>query len=163
MRDDRMIALAAAAEETSTHPLASAILNEVRNRGLKIPQHKEDVIKVARGIETYVNKDIIRVGSRRYMEENNISVEISTDVVKGMQNHGEIVIYVAKNGNLILSTNAANVSEKQFLEMIHKGLRSSGRRYRIAHQKKLPMDFPVAPHTPLSDYLKVIFIEMDFS
>ena len=101
MRDDRMIALAAAAEETSTHPLASAILNEVRNRGLKIPRHKEDVIRVARGIETYVNKDIIRVGSRRYMEENNISVEISTDVVKGMQNHGEIVIYVAKNENLI--------------------------------------------------------------
>ena len=74
MKDNRMIVLAAAAEETSTHPLASAILNEVRNRGLKIPRHKEDVIRVARGIETYVNKDIIRVGSRRYMEENNISV-----------------------------------------------------------------------------------------
>ena len=93
MKDNRMIALAAAAEETSTHPLASAILNEVRN--------KEDVIRVARGIETYVNKDIIRVGSRRYMEENNISVEMSVDVVKGMQNNGEIVIYVAKNENLI--------------------------------------------------------------
>ena len=101
MKDNRMIALAAAAEETSTHPLASAILNEVRNRGLKIPRHKEDVIRVARGIETYVNKDIIRVGSRRYMEENNISVEMSVDVVKGMQNNGEIVIYVAKNENLI--------------------------------------------------------------
>ena len=101
MKDNRMIVLAAAAEETSTHPLASAILNEVRNRGLKIPRHKEDVIRVARGIETYVNKDIIRVGSRRYMEENNISVEMSVDVVKGMQNNGEIVIYVAKNENLI--------------------------------------------------------------
>ena len=75
----------------------------------------------------------------------------------------QLVPLTAKNGNLILSTNAANVSEKQFLEMIHKGLRSSGRRYRIANQKKLPMDFPVAMHTPLSDYLKVIFIEMDFS
>ena len=75
----------------------------------------------------------------------------------------QLVPLTAKNGNLILSTNAANVSEKQFLEMIHKGLRSSGRRYRIAHQKKLPMDFPVAPHTPLSDYLKVVFVEMDFS
>ena len=75
----------------------------------------------------------------------------------------QLVPLTAKNGNLILSTNAANVSEKQFLEMIHKGLRSSGRSYRIAHQKKLPLDFPVAPHTPLSDYLKVIFIEMDFS
>lgn len=75
----------------------------------------------------------------------------------------QLVPLTAKKGTLILSTNAANVSEKQFLEMIHKGLHSSGRRYRIAHQKKLPMDFPVAPHTPLSDYLKVVFIEMDFS
>ena len=73
----------------------------------------------------------------------------------------QLVPLTAKNGNLILSTNAANVSEKQFLEMIHKGLRSSGRSYRLAHQKKLPMDFPVAPHTPLSDYLKVVFVEME--
>ena len=73
----------------------------------------------------------------------------------------QLVPLTAKNGNLILSTNAANVSEKQFLEMIHKGLCSSGRRYRLAHQKKLPMDFPTAPHTPLSDYLKVVFVEME--
>ena len=73
----------------------------------------------------------------------------------------QLVSLTAKKGTLILSTNAANVSEKQFLEMIQKGLRSSRRRYRIAHQKKLPMDFPTAPHTPLSDYLKVVFVEMD--
>ena len=73
----------------------------------------------------------------------------------------QLVLLTAKKGTLILSTNTANVSEKQFLEMIHKGLHSSGRRYRIVHQKKLPMDFPAAPHTPLSDYLKVVFVEME--
>ena len=101
MKDNRMLALAAAAEETSSHPLASAILNEIKNRGLKIPKHKESVIKVARGIETFVNKDIIRVGSLKYMEENDISLEVANDIVKGMQNRGEIVIYVAKNNDLI--------------------------------------------------------------
>ena len=101
MKDNRMLALAAAAEETSSHPLASAILNEIKNRGLKIPKHKESVIKVARGIETFVNKDIIRVGSLKYMEENDISLEVTNDIVKGMQNRGEIVIYVAKNNDLI--------------------------------------------------------------
>ena len=101
MKDNRMLALAAAAEETSSHPLASAILNEIKNRGLKIPKHKESVIKVARGIETFVNKDIIRVGSLKYMEENGISLEVASDIVKGMQNRGEIVIYVAKNNDLI--------------------------------------------------------------
>ena len=101
MKDNRMLALAGAAEETSSHPLASAILNEIKNRGLKIPKHKESVIKVARGIETFVNKDIIRVGSLKYMEENDISLEVASDIVKGMQNRGEIVIYVAKNNDLI--------------------------------------------------------------
>ena len=101
IKDNRMLALAAAAEETSSHPLASAILNEIKNRGLKIPKHKESVIKVARGIETFVNKDIIRVGSLKYMEENDISLEVASDIVKGMQNRGEIVIYVAKNNDLI--------------------------------------------------------------
>ena len=101
MKDNRMLSLAAAAEETSSHPLASAILNEIKNRGLKIPKHKESVIKVARGIETFVNKDIIRVGSLKYMEENDISLEVASDIVKGMQNRGEIVIYVAKNNDLI--------------------------------------------------------------
>ena len=101
MKDNRMLVLAAAAEETSSHPLASAILNEIKNRGLKIPKHKESVIKVARGIETFVNKDIIRVGSLKYMEENDISLEVASDIVKGMQNRGEIVIYVAKNNDLI--------------------------------------------------------------
>ena len=101
MKDNRMLALAAAAEETSSHPLASAILNEIKNRGLKIPKHKESVIKVARGIEAFVNKDIIRVGSLKYMEENDISLEVASDIVKGMQNRGEIVIYVAKNNDLI--------------------------------------------------------------
>ena len=101
MKDNRMLALAAAAEETSSHPLASAILNEIKNRGLKIPKHKESVIKVARGIETFVNKDVIRVGSLKYMEENDISLEVASDIVKGMQNRGEIVIYVAKNNDLI--------------------------------------------------------------
>ena len=101
MKDNRMLVLAAAAEETSSHPLASAILNEIKNRGLKIPKHKESIIKVARGIETFVNKDIIRVGSLKYMEENDISLEVASDIVKGMQNRGEIVIYVAKNNDLI--------------------------------------------------------------
>ena len=35
------------------------------------------------------------------MEENNIDSEKASDIVKGMQNRGEIVIYVAKNAELI--------------------------------------------------------------
>lgn len=101
MKEDRMLSLAAAAEETSSHPLAVAILNEMKDRGLNIPKHQDTLVVVSKGMETTVGKDIIRVGSKKYMEENNISLEESHDVVRGILHRGEIIIYVAKNQELI--------------------------------------------------------------
>ena len=99
--ENKMLAYAAAAEETSTHPLAVAILNEVKERGLEIPNHTENKVIVARGIETEVGDNIIRVGSKKFMEENGISTDNSHDEVKVILGRGEILIYVAKDDKLI--------------------------------------------------------------
>lgn len=101
IKEDRMLSLAAAAEETSSHPLAVAILNEMKDRGLNIPKHQDTVVVVSKGMGTLVGKDMIRVGSKKYMEENNISLEESYDVVRGILHRGEIIIYVARNNELI--------------------------------------------------------------
>ena len=101
MKEDEFLAFAAAAEETSSHPLAVAILNEVKNRGIKIPEHKDTEVKISRGIETFVNDDVIRVGSKKYMQENEIYTDNASDVIKGILNRGEILICVAKNKDLI--------------------------------------------------------------
>ncbi len=101
IKEDEFLAFAAAAEETSSHPLAVAILNEVKNRGIKIPEHKDTEVKISRGIETFVNDDVIRVGSKKYMKENDIYTDNASDVIKGILNRGEILICVAKNTNLI--------------------------------------------------------------
>ena len=50
MQTNELLAFAAAAEEMSSHPLAVAILNEVKNRGIQIPEHKDTEIKVSRNI-----------------------------------------------------------------------------------------------------------------
>lgn len=101
IKEDRMLSLAAAAEETSSHPLAVAILNEMKDRGLNVPKHQDTVVVVSKGMETLVGKDTIRVGSKKYMEENKISLEESYDVVRGILHRGEIIIYVARNSELI--------------------------------------------------------------
>lgn len=101
MTENKMLSLAAAAEETSSHPLAIAILNEMKERGLNIPKHQDPLVIVAKGMETMVGKDVIRVGSRKYMEENNVSLEETQETVRGILHRGEIIIYVAKNEELI--------------------------------------------------------------
>ncbi len=96
-----MLAYAAAAEETSSHPLAVAILNEAKDRGIEIPKHSGDKVVVARGIETETDGAIIRVGNKKFMEENNIKINEYYDEVRTILSRGEILIYIAKDNALI--------------------------------------------------------------
>lgn len=99
--ENELLTYAAAAEETSSHPLAVAIMKEVHSRGLNIPTHTEDKVVVSRGIETMIDGEKIRVGSRVFMEENGISTEKYSDELKSIIARGEIVIYVAKEKLLL--------------------------------------------------------------
>ena len=61
MDENRVMSLAMAAEETSTHPLASAILSYGRSLGAEIPLHGEVVTEVSRGSRTDVDGVTVRV------------------------------------------------------------------------------------------------------
>jgi len=97
----KVVELAAAAEETSSHPMALAILEKVKSLGWKIPKHSATNVHVARGIETKVANTKIRVGSRPFLEENNISTGEAKETVSRLVRRGENIIYVAKNDQLI--------------------------------------------------------------
>ena len=98
--ENRLLQFASAAEETSTHPLALAILNETRGRGLEIPVHSVNKVVVARGIETEIDGNPVKVGSRTFMDENKIETEKYSDDIKAILGRGEILIYVSYGDNL---------------------------------------------------------------
>ena len=75
MDEAEVLSLAMAAEETSTHPLASAILTYGRAHGAKIPPHGEIVTEVSRGSRTEVDGKCIRVGNLKYMKENGVRAD----------------------------------------------------------------------------------------
>ena len=62
-----------AAEETSTHPLASAILGYGRQIGAQALDHGEIITEVSRGSRTDVDGHIVRVGNMKYMKENGVT------------------------------------------------------------------------------------------
>jgi cation-transporting P-type ATPase C len=97
----RLVELAAAAEETSNHPMALAILDKIRNLGWKIPKHGENTVHLGRGIETRVGNSQIRVGNRRFLEENKIDLSQTQDHVSRLVRRGENVVYIAKGKNVI--------------------------------------------------------------
>ncbi|SDG46169.1 heavy metal translocating P-type ATPase [Desulfosporosinus hippei] len=98
---EEVIKLAAAAEETSTHPLAFAILSKMRRSGWTIPEHSETIVHVARGVETKVGNKTVRVGNRKFIEENQIDISDLEKEITHLIDRGENVIFVSQEEVLI--------------------------------------------------------------
>ena len=105
MSENEMIGLAGAAEEQSSHPLATAIMTEIKDRGIEIPKHSKIKTVVSRGVETKVGKGkeakVIRVGSKKYMLENNVNLTAAIDAERGIISRGEIGLYIAQDDRII--------------------------------------------------------------
>lgn len=99
--EKEVVETASAAEETSNHPMAVAVLSKIRQSGWDIPKHGETKVYIAKGVQTNIEENIIRVGSRVFMQENSIDTNIIDDKVNRIISKGESVIYVAKNEKLL--------------------------------------------------------------
>ncbi len=99
--EQELLQLAAAAEEASTHPLAVAVLDKVRRAGLPIPKHANTHVHTARGVETQVEGRRIRVGSRRFMQEQQADLAPIAEPVHRLARTGESIIYVADDEGLL--------------------------------------------------------------
>ena len=100
IKSRELLEIAAAAEETSAHPMASAILSKVRSEGIKIPMHGEIITHIAKGVETNIDGDIIRVGNKTFLKENNIEITLE-DEAFNLKKKGQSIIYVARNEELL--------------------------------------------------------------
>lgn len=98
---NELLALVGAAEEQSNHPLAHAILEKVNEEGIKIPNHSNVKVHIARGVETEILTDTIRVGNEKFMLENNIDFSPLEREYQKFTNYSSSIIYIARNNLLI--------------------------------------------------------------
>ena len=96
MDEKQVLALAMAAEETSSHPLAGAILAYGAQQGVKIPAHGEVVTEVSRGSRTEVEGHTVRVGNLKFMRENGVSARHALP-----EPGGAIANYVGLDGEIV--------------------------------------------------------------
>ncbi len=91
--DNDVLELAASLEKHSEHPLASAIIEEAKGRGLKLAEVKDFESITATGVKGKVDDKEIFVGKGETSEQ-------AGDQVKQMQNEGQTVMSVEVNGKL---------------------------------------------------------------
>lgn len=100
LSENDVLKIAGAAEETSSHPMSNAIINEIEKRGIEIPVHGPVITHIARGMETDIDGKCIYVGSKLFLQEKGINVENIKELDKKLLTAGSNLIYVSYDGKM---------------------------------------------------------------
>ncbi|MGL1834439.1 heavy metal translocating P-type ATPase [Rhodocyclaceae bacterium SMB388] len=93
--ENEVLRAAAVVEAGSEHPLGQSIVNGARNRELDIPAVQAFKAITARGVQGELDGRLVRVGSRRMLDEAGIAFASLDDILKGFENDGKTAMLVA--------------------------------------------------------------------
>jgi len=98
---DELLRLVAGAEQGSEHPLASAIVEGAKARGLKLDSYPEHFTAYAgRGLQATVEGHEVLVGTRRLLDEHGLAYDTLTAQMERLEQQGKTAMLVAIAGEV---------------------------------------------------------------
>jgi Cu+-exporting ATPase len=98
---DELLRLAAGVERASEHPLANAVVDAARERGLPIPPVTGFSSTVGGGVTGHVDDHLVHVGSPRHLETTKIPVSELKVRAEQLRAEGQTTLFVAVDGRLV--------------------------------------------------------------
>lgn len=97
-----VLRLIAVAEQGSEHPLAAALVEGAKARGIALhtePEHFTAL--VGRGVEATVEGSTLLIGTRKLMQEQGIAYAVFTERLEALEQQGKTAMLAARNGQII--------------------------------------------------------------
>lgn len=98
VKGDDLLALAGSAEKQSEHPLAQAIVQGVKEKGISMKAVTEFEAIAGFGIRARVDGKTVLVGTRKLMEQHDISIDGALDRMEKMEKMGKTAMITAIDG-----------------------------------------------------------------
>ena len=99
--EDEILALAAAAEQASEHPLGEAIVARAKERGLALPPIVEFATVPGQGIDAMTTEGRVLLGNRTLMAARGIDAGPLAARVRGLAAEGKTAVHLAFAGRLL--------------------------------------------------------------
>ncbi|WP_081461316.1 heavy metal translocating P-type ATPase [Halalkalicoccus jeotgali] len=96
-----VLAAAASAESGSEHPLARAIVEGARTRGIALDDAEEFENVPGHGVRATVAGREVLVGNRKLMDENGIDPAPAAETMERLEREGKTAMLVASDGALV--------------------------------------------------------------
>lgn len=102
MREDELLAWAAAFEHTASHPLASAILQAAAERGVPVPEIDQVEVRPSRGIVGQVHGETWLLGAWRLLEEEGVHLSRQQQCqLTALEEAGQTVLVLVRSGQVL--------------------------------------------------------------
>ena len=95
---EEVLALAAAAEKNSEHPLGEAIVKGAEARGIEVQVADSFQAIPGHGVEAQLNGSAVLLGNRKLMADRRVVVDGLTAEAERLEGEGKTVMFVAADG-----------------------------------------------------------------
>jgi len=152
-----VLLLAASAELGLNHPIAKALDEAVRRRGLVIPMRHEIRFKVGMGVRANIAGMTIAVGSERMMRLEGIDMSSASSLLEMRDIESESPLYVAADGRLLGIITYTDRIRPESVRVIN-GLREAGiKRIVILTGDRHAVACSTARDLGISDFVSEVF------
>jgi Cu+-exporting ATPase len=118
---DELLALAAAAEQNSEHPLGQAIVNYARHKNIPLLDVSNFQSITGKGLRAEINQKTIVIGNRQLMQDSQLELHHWLDQAEALASLGHTVIYVSIENSIagiISVVDPIKINSKQAIKQI---------------------------------------------
>lgn len=98
LKPEELLRMAASCEQLSEHPLGQAIVEDAKNKGLKLGSAEEFQALTGKGIQAVLEGRQLYIGNRRMMEELHFSYDAVEEKAKEIAGKGQTPMFVVIDG-----------------------------------------------------------------
>ncbi|MEB5970165.1 heavy metal translocating P-type ATPase [Enterococcus gallinarum] len=118
--EEEVLVIAASAETSSEHPLGEAIVEGAKERNLSLKTVKAFQAIPGHGIQVTIDQQIIRLGNRKLMLENNIKMLDAQEVSDRLASEGKTPMFISADDKLIGIVAVADTIKENSIAAIDK-------------------------------------------
>lgn len=117
---DKLLLIAASAENGSEHPLGEAIVRASKEKNIKLLNIENFKAIAGFGIETYIDNKKVLMGNDKLMNKENINIENYNSYMDKLSKEGKTPMYVAYEDKLLGIIAVADKLKKESIEAINR-------------------------------------------
>ena len=120
LSEEDVLRLAATAESGSEHPLARAIVDGAKDRGIDVTDPEDFENVPGHGIKATVGDSEVLVGNRKLLRDNGIDPSPAQETMERLENEGKTAMLVAYENELVGVVADADTIKESAKDAVHQ-------------------------------------------